>query len=76
MLGRLERRIVDQTVNQRRAISVQEVDRAHQALLGAALRKELRLRSGELPAQGLVAAKFEGVVSQEEIAEVLERLGL
>jgi len=27
-------------------------------------------------AQGLVAAKFEGVVSQEEIAEVLERLGL
>lgn len=27
-------------------------------------------------AQGLVAAKFEGVVSQEEIVEVLERLGL
>ncbi len=27
-------------------------------------------------AQGLVAAKFEGVVSQQEIVEVLERLGL
>ena len=27
-------------------------------------------------AQGLVAAKFEGIVSQQEIVEVLERLGL
>ena len=50
----LERKALEQPIDQRRPVSVEEEDAGERSLLRMPMRKRLRLRSGELAAQRFV----------------------